>query len=334
MTDARAASWGVGRKTREISLFRVQPPLDAALAELGATQHAVVTLNQLRELGLSGSAVHDRAAAGRLHRIHRAVYALVPRELLSRDGRFIAAVFACGPGAALSRRSAGGLQGIRHSERSKVDVTIPQRAPRKHTGIDVHRSTTLSLQDVTLEHNIPCTTVARTLLDLAEVIDRRGVERACDQAQILEVLDGRALLDQLQRNEARPPARVLRAVLDEHYIGSTPTWSELEEAFVALCRTARLPQPEVNVWINPYDDDPSSIRVDFVFRDARLVVETDGRKTHGTRQAFERDRRRDQRLTVAGWRVIRITWRQIKYRPRQVATTIEALLRDSWGGAH
>jgi predicted transcriptional regulator of viral defense system len=328
MRDVSAARDGVGRKTRDISLFRDQPSLDVALAALAETQHGVITLDHLRGLGLSGSAVQDRAAAGRLHRIHRAVYALVPEELLSRDGRFVAAVFACGPHAVLSHRSAAALLELRRSERSKIDVTIPQRAPRKHAGIDVHRSTTLAPRDITVVRDIPCTTVARTLLDLAQVIDQRGVERACDQAEILEVLDGRALLDQLRRNEARPAARRLGVVLDEHYIGSTPTWSKLEEAFLAMCRAAHLPQPEVNVWINPSDGDPSWIRADFVFRAARLVVETDGRKTHRTRQAFEHNRRQDQRLTVAGWRVIRTTWRQVTERPGQLVTTIEALLRD------
>jgi predicted transcriptional regulator of viral defense system len=271
MRDASGARDDVGRKTANIPPFRDQPRLDVVLTALAATQHAVVTLNQLRSLGLSDRAVRDRAAVGRLHRIHHAVYALVPKELLSRDGHFIAAVFACGPGAVLSHRSAAALLGLRRSERSKVDVTIRQRSSRKHAGIDVHRSTTLAPQDVTVVNNIPCTTVARTLLDLAQVVNQRGVERACDQAEILEVLDGHALDDQLRRNNARPAAKRLRAVLDEHYIGSTPT---------------------------------------------------------RTQQAFEHDRRQDQRLIVAGWRVIRTTWRQIKFRPQQVATTIAALLRD------
>jgi predicted transcriptional regulator of viral defense system len=300
---------------------------DGGLVALALRQHAVLGFRQLRELGLSPRAIQQRAAGGRLHRIYHAVYALVPRELLSREGLFIAAVLACGPDAVLSYRSAAVLHELSRSDRSKVDVTVRRRSHRRHPGIDVHRSTTLAPQDVTQVRNIPCTTVARTLLDLAQVVGRRRVERACDQAEVLEVFDLRALSDQIARNQARPAARRLKAVLEEHYIGSTPTWSELEEAFLAMCRTARLPQPEVNVWITPHDDEPSSIRADFVWREPRLIIETDGRKTHRTKQAFEHDRRRDQRLILAGWQVVRTTWRQVTQRPQEIAAVIAPLLR-------
>jgi hypothetical protein len=321
-----SASDGAGRKTRHISLFHVQPSLNRDLAAVAATQHTVFSLDQLRELGLSSSAVQDRAAAGRLHRIHHAVYSLVPRELLTREGVFMAAVLACGPSAVLSYRSAAALHGLRRTDRARVDVTIPQRSPRQHPGIDVHRSITLLPRDTTLVGNIPCTTVARTVLDLGQVVNRREVERACDQAEILEVFDLQAFLDQVERNFSRLAARLLRAVLDQHYIGSTATWSELEEAFLAMCRAAGLPRPEVNVWITPDDGEPSSIRADFVWPDQHLIVETDGHTTHRTRQAFEYDRLRDQRLIAAGWTVIRVTWRQVTRHPRQVAKTIAKLL--------
>jgi REase_MTES_1575 len=309
-----------------MSTFRIQPPLNRAVVKLAATQHTVIGLDQLRELGLSASAVRDRAASGRLHRIHHAVYSLVPPELLTRDGRYMAAVLACGPEAVLSYRSAAALHELRHTDRSKIDVTIPGRSPRRHPGIDLHRSTTLRPEDTTRVRNIPVTTVERTVLDLGQVIDRRGVERACNQAEILDVFDLDGLLDQIGRNHGRLAARRLRAVLDDHYPGSTPTWSRLEEKFLALCRAARLPGPEVNAWITPDDGDPTSIRVDFVWREQRLIVETDGHSTHRTRQAFEHDRTRDQRLTVAGWTVIRITWRQLSRHPEQVAETIARLL--------
>ena len=318
---------GAGRETRHISTFHVPPLLNHRLVGLAADQHAVASLDQLRVLGLSGSAVRDRAASGRLYRIYHAVYSLVPPELLTRDGAFMAAALACGPEAVISYRSAAALHELRRTERSKIDVTIPGRSPRKHPGIDLHRSITLRPEDTTRIRNIPCTTVARTLLDLGQVVNGREVARACDQADILDAFDLHELLDQIDRNIPRVAAKRLRAVLDEHYIGSTPTWSRLEEEFLALCSDAGLPLPEVNVWITPDGEEPWSIRVDLVWREQRVIVQTDGRQTHGTAQAFEHDRREDQRLVAAGWTVIRTTWRQVTRRPREVARTISRLLR-------
>jgi predicted transcriptional regulator of viral defense system len=300
--------------------------LDEALVELAIRQHGVFSLDQIAELGLSPSAARDRVASGRLHRIHHSVYSVVPLTLLGRNGRYMAAALACGPEAVLSYRCAAALHEIRRTARTNIDVTIPGRSPRKHAGIDVHRSTTLTPEDVTAVHGVPCTTVARTMLDLAQVIKGRPLERALDQAEILQLLDLDALLGQIERNRARPAAKRLQAVLDQHYIGSTPTWSELEEALLAACRRAKLPMPEVNALIDPHDSDPTAIRVDFVWREQRVIVETDGHRTHSTRRAFEEDRLRDQRLAVAGWVVIRITWRQLTQRPSEVTDRIARLL--------
>jgi len=296
------------------------------LAALAVRQYGVFGLDQIAELGLSASAARARVASGRLHRIHQSVYSMVPLSLLGRDGRYMAAVLSCGPDAVLSYRCAAALYEIRGTAQAKIDVTVRGRSHRKHAGVDVHRSTTLTPDDVTTVHGIPCTTVARTLLDLAQVIKGRPLERALDQAEILQLLDLDALLDQIERNKARPAAKRLRAVLDQHYVGSTPTWSELEEAFLAACRQAGLPMPDVNAFIDPNDGDPTAIRVDFVWRNQRVIVETDGHQTHRTRQAFEEDRLRDQRLAVAGWVVIRITWRQLTQRPTEVTDRIAQLL--------
>ena len=306
--------------------FLATPQLDVRLAELAAGQHGVFTAEQLGELGLGPRGVRHRAGSGRLHRIHHSVYSMVPLTLLGRNGRYMAAVLACAPDAVLSYRCAAALYEIRGTAQAKIDVTVRGRSHRKRAGIDVHRSTTLTPDDLTTVDGIPCTTVARTLLDLAQVIKGRPLERALDQAEILDLLDLAALDDQIERNKARPAAKRLQAVLDQHYTGSTPTWSELEEALLAACRRAKLPMPEVNALIDPGDDDPTAIRVDFVWRDQRVIVETDGHETHHTRRAFEEDRLRDQRLIVAGWTVIRITWRQLTQRPDEVMQRLARLL--------
>jgi predicted transcriptional regulator of viral defense system len=285
----------------------------------------VFGLDQLAALGLSPNAVRKRAASGRLHRIHRTVYSLVPRNLLTREAHWMAAVLACGPGAVVSHRTAAKLHGLLDYDGTKLDVTVPGRRGRRRGHIVVHASTTLTPKDLTVVNNVPCTTVARTLLDLAEVVVRRRQERAFDQAEVEGVLDMAAIWNQLERNSTRPAARMTKALLAEHYPGSTPTESQLEEAFLALCRRAGLPQPEVQQWINlPDGGDP--IRADFLWPKERVVVETDGEKYHKTAQRRRSDRRKDQRLTVYGFRPVRTDSRQVLRRPAELEGTLKSLI--------
>jgi predicted transcriptional regulator of viral defense system len=320
----------VGRKTQACRPFVGQPPLDTAIAALAAAQHTVFHLDQLRELGLAAATVRHRASAGRLHRIHHAVYSLVPHELLTREGHWMAAVLACGEGAVLSHRCAAELHGLLQTNQLKVDVTVPHRTDRHRAGLQVHRSTTLTPADVTIVNGIPCTTVARTSLDIADVVRERRLERALDQSEVLEVYDYASLSDQLERNSTRPAAARLGRVLREHRAGDTVTWSELEETFLELCRAAGVPAPEVNEWLVLADGEPP-IRADFSWRAPLLVVETDGRRTHRTRSAFESDRRKDQRLTAANVPHFRTTFRQIKYHASEVQRLLIAML-DRGGG--
>jgi very-short-patch-repair endonuclease len=321
-----ASRGGAGRETGNYGPFNAQLPVGRAVADLAAAQHLVVELAQLVELGWSASAVRKRASTGLLHRCYRGVYSLVPPRLLKREGRWMAAVLACGPGAVLSHRSAGALHAVRPYNGTKIDVTIPGRVHRGQPGIVIHRSTTLAEADTTDLDGIACTTVARTLFDLADVTRRRGLERAFDQSEILEAFDLTAMQDQLERNRGRRRASgLVKVVLNEHYIGSTPTLSWFEERLLPITRSLGIPDPEVNQWLI-LPDGGAAIKPDFMWRQQRLIIETDGAKTHGTRQAFESDRRRDQRLVLAGWRVIRITWRQLKRRPHE----IRALLKGLW----
>lgn len=133
-----------------------------------------------------------------------------------------------------------------------------------------------------------------------------------------------AIDDVLARANGRRGAKVLRAVLAEHRVGSTLTRNDLEEAFLAICRAAERPPDAVNVWIA--FPDGGGAEADFLFRQGRLVVEVDGRDVHTTRRAFHSDRRRDQRLMLLGWRVVRFTWRQVMFEPAYVAATLRGLL--------
>jgi hypothetical protein len=314
------------RKTTKGSSFFSQPSGDAAIAAVAASQHAVIGLDQLRSLGLPPSTIRSRAAAGRLHRIHQGVYALVPRVLLAREGHYMAAVLACGPGAVLSHRSAAVLHGLRDWGATKIEVTVPGRTGRARAGIKVHGSTTLTPADVTVIDNIPCTTVARTLFDLADAEPRRLLERAFDQAEIQQVLDLDAINDQLARNPTRPAAAKIHSILQAHYIGSTPTQTEIEEVMLALCRRIDIPQPQLRQWLTLPDGGPP-IQPDFIWRAQKVIVETDSRKWHDTHQRRENDNDRDQRTLIYHWRTIRTTWRQLTRRAHELEPRLIAVLR-------
>jgi predicted transcriptional regulator of viral defense system len=314
-----------GRENDVSRRFLYQAPVEGAIAHLAAGQHAVFALYQVTALGLSARGVQHRAKRAALHRIHHGVYSLVPRELLTRRGYWMAAVLACGPGAVLSHRTAAALLGLRETARARNDVSVPSRSVLRRPGIEVHRAPTLTPADVTVVDNIPCTSVARTLLDLAEVISGQALERAFDESEVLEVFDLRAIEDQVARNGTRKGAAEVRRVLEEHYIGSTPTWSRLEAAFLALTRRYNLPDPLVNEWVDLRDGE-RPIRGDFVWRRQRVIVETDGARFHGTQQAKQRDPRRDQRAIAARWRPLRTTWRQVFRRPHELGPTLVKLV--------
>jgi Transcriptional regulator, AbiEi antitoxin/Protein of unknown function (DUF559) len=312
---------GVRHIRRPYVHFRDGPPLEAVIARWAERQHGVISLPQLQSLGLSKSAVSKRAREGRLVRIHRGVYAVGHGRLTIR-GYWMAAVLAYGPGAVLSHRSAAALHGIRPDNRPKTDVTVRSPSARPRPRIVIHRSTTLQPADITTIDGIPCTSLARTLLDLADDVDRAGMERAVSQADVRGIFDLGAVKEVLSRATGRRGASVLQIVLAE-YDGPTLTEKELEARFLALCRAASLPNPEVNGWITL--EDGIAYKIDFLWRAERLAVETDGWGSHGTRKAFEDDRRRDRRLCLAGLDVVRFTWRDVEREPDAVTATLVAL---------
>jgi predicted transcriptional regulator of viral defense system len=311
---AIASTWSTESRT---------PPRDRVIANLAERQHGVVALPQLLALGLAESSVRERVRAGRLHRVHRGVYA-IGHSVLSSEGRLIAAVLASGPGALLSHRSAAALHGLRPDNRPVIDVTSPRRGLHRVGPIRRHHSGTLSETDRSVVDGIPCTSVARTLLDLAEEVDRQGLRRACNQAEVLRIFDLAELEDVLSRSDGRRGAPVLREILASGRIGEAITRNDLEEAFLTLCDQAGLPVPRVNAWIPLEGGD---VEADFYWPEYRLIAETDGGETHDTPHAFQADRRRDQKLMRAGYRVVRFTWWQVFREADEVTETLRALLR-------
>jgi len=230
----------------------------------------------------------------------------------------MAAVLACGPGAVLSHRAAAALWGIRATARSAIDVTAA-RGNRQRPGITVHRVRRLGEEDCTRHDRIPVTTIPRTLLDLAEVVRPRELERAFEEAERLRLLDVRAVERLLERRPGRRGLKQMRKLLTDSTGPPPATRSELERLFIDVCEDAGLPRPTVNAVI-------AELEVDVVWTDRRLVVELDGHAFHRTRAAFERDRVRDAALQVAGYRVLRITHRRLVHDPAGVAETVRALL--------
>lgn len=292
-------------------------PVDARIAAVAARQHGVVALLQLLELGLTYHQVVSRVGRGLLHPIHRGVFA-VGYLRPTTSGRRVAALLAVGPGAAISHRQALGVWGVLRPRSTVIELTaVTERRTRR--GIRLHCGP-LPPEEVTRKDRVlVVTTPARSLLDSACDLPDRLLERTIDEAERLGLLDRRALAATLECNRGRRGRARLVSALESHRPGSTLTRSELEERFLALCRKHGLSQPEVNVEIGPFI-------VDFLWRDRRLIVETDGRASHATTASFERDRFRDAQLTIAGYRVVRYTWRRVTREPAQVARELRALL--------
>jgi very-short-patch-repair endonuclease len=284
---------------------------DAAIAELADRQHGVVARYQLRELGLSRHAINGRIRARRLHPVYRGVYA-VGRRRIDQRGVWMAAVLSCGPDALLSHRAAAALWGIRPAGTVRVDVSLPRRlGPRD--GIRPHYAR-LPDDECTVHAGIPVTSVPRTLLDLATILQPHELKRAAEQAEALELAAEVSLNAVVQRHRGRHGARALRKVGP---VRAVLPRSELERRFLAFIDETGLPQPEVNRWL---DIQGELIQADCAWPTHRLIVEIDSRAWHTTKDAFERDRRRDRRCLAAGWRVYRVT-------DRALAEELESELR-------
>jgi hypothetical protein len=289
--------------------------VDRLIATLADRQHGVVTRRALVAAGIGRRAISHRIASGRLYPVHRGVYVVGHRHL-TPDARRIAAVLAAGTGAALSHRGAGSLWEVWRSDFVEVTLARPWRS---RPGIQGHELP-LPEDEVTIERGIPVTTVPRTLFDLASVLPRHQAERAINEAEVRLLGDTLSLHDLLDRYPHRRGACVVRAILGE---GTVVTRSELEARFLDFLRARGFPAPEVNLSLFVAG---RWIECDCVWRERHVIVELDGLAAHGTAAAFERDRARDRMLNARGWRLVRITWRQLRDGPEEVAYDLRAIL--------
>lgn len=307
---------------------------EMSLAMMAARQHGVVSSRQLVALGFDRDAVLYRCRVGRLHRVHRGVYA-VGHPGLSAERRWMAAILACGRGAihlggatvhgrideatfdragtttildrwgaAISHRSAAELWDLLPQQEGPAYVSVPSAAGKaKRQGVLLHRTLTLDSRAMTLRKGIPVTTPARTIADLRRATGHRDggvsqweLRRAMRQADVLGL--------RIESGSRRDRTR-----------------SDLERDFLALCRRYRLPKPEVNVRVGPY-------LADFLWRDRRVIVETDGYIYHRGRAAFEDDHVRGLRLRALGYEVLRIADTQVDDTPDEVASVLRTALGE------
>ena len=171
--------------------------------------------------------------------------------------------------------------------------------------------------------SIPVTTVPRTILDLAAVASRRQLEQALNEMEVQGLTDRLSVPDLLARYPRRRGSVVLRTLLNEGAESRGVTKNDFEERFVSLLDSHRLPRPLFNADVSV---GGRFFSVDCLWRKEHLIVELDGRAVHGTRRAFEADRERDRQLMLAGWRVMRITWRQLCDQNAAIAADVRKAL--------
>lgn len=220
----------------------------------------------------------------------------------------MAAVLACGPGSALAHRSAGALWGIVRERPGRIEVSCTSRRESARRGVEV-RSGTLRPSEIVWRDDIPLTSPARTLVDLATELPPRQLERAVNEADKLEVIDPEMLRAELEGYRGVRGVRPLRNLLDRDTFVLTD--EELERLFLPLAREVGLPLPRTKEMVNGFE-------VDFYWPDLRLVVETDGLRYHRTPSAQARDALRDQTHTAAGYARLRFSHHQVRYEPAHV----------------
>ena len=292
---------------------------------MASRQHGVVSIRQmLGPLGYSQAAVTRAVEAGRLHRIHTGVYA-VGHTSLTQHGRCLAAVLACGPDALLSHYSAAWLWGIWRGSPAPYEVTGPIPRRRKPPEIVVHRTRRFDTVDRAMVDEIPVTAVPRVLLDLAARDRKRRVRGFMERAEELGLLDLRNVHELLDRTRGHHGWGQLRRAAAFYEVPAEFTRSKFERHFLAAVVEAGLPRPAANYNRHGYE-------LDMYWEEQRFAVELDTYGTHGTHEAFERDRQRAEDLLVHGIAMTRVTDVRFYREPDAVIARVGRLLQERTPG--
>ena len=289
---------------------------DVLVAQVAAEHWGVLTSAELRACGLDRPAIARRVRSGRLHPVHRGVYAVGHANLV-RQGRWLAAVKACGREALLSHRSAAMCWGLEGIEEGRIDVTVASSAGRGVAGLTAHRSF-VPTRDRRRKDGIPLTSPERTVVDLATVLSDQPLRRLVREAQSKRLVSVASLLRTLDRLGRPRGSAALRRIVAT---GTAPTRSELEDVVLDLLLNGGFEHPDVN---KPLDVGGRRVVPDFRWPKERLIVEADGAAWHDHKLAREDDAERQALLEAAGERVMRVTWDQAVRRGAETLKRIEA----------
>jgi very-short-patch-repair endonuclease len=294
----------------------------ARAGRLAARQYGAISSAQARACGLTRDQVRQLVRSGRWAAVHRGVY-LVVGSALSWEQQASIALLASGDAAALSFGSAAFLHELTDAKPSRIDVTVPYGArPRSAKRFVIHRAVSLDAPDTRTVRRLRVTCPARTLVDLASAYPEPALASAIDHA----LLSGRLTIGVVRRYirdrglRSRPGAGMLVKLLDDREFGVPE--SELERRMLELIAENHLPAPERQRRVGPH-------RVDFAYPAQGVIVEVDGRATHGTAEAFESDPVRQNALVLDGWTVLRFTWKQITRDPDYVADALSRVLQGA-----
>lgn len=291
---------------------------DAEVARIAGLQHECIHRIQLVAAGIGRGGIVRRLASQQIHTLHRDVYGL-GRPSRDRFTLAMAAVLRFKGDALLSDGFAAAVWGFTDEEPDLVEVTLVGRSCHPLPGVRVHRVATLDRDDTAWRRDLPVTSPARTLVDLAGALDVIELESALAICRARKLATDREILAAIERAPHKAGVGTLRRLLESG--GLSETRSRYERRLLKLIRDAGLPRPVVNVKVEGH-------MVDLFWPEQRLVVEFDGFKFHGDRRAFETDRLRDQRLVAAGYRVIRITARQLDHDSYAVIARLAAALAE------
>ena len=302
----------------------VQARVDERVATFAATRHGLFTREHAARGGATNSTIRYRVKTGRWEQLSFDVFRVAGSPRTWRQD-LLAAVLIWGSGAAASHRAAAPLFRIPNLDAGWIGLTVPRGRTRVAAPGVVHRHP-LDRVDVTVVDAIPTTTPARTLIDLAAVLSADALEEALDDAlnrRLVTLASMRRRVAAIAR-PGRPGIAAVRRLLDDRDPEAAVPESIMERRAMRIFRKAGLPAPVAQYEIR--SGERLVARLDFAYPDVKLAIEADGYASHARRERWERDRARDARLTLLGWRVLRFTWSDIKKRPHWVAATISQAL--------